>query len=492
MLRGWLKRVRTDESGGSETRNRAVTDGAGRTADAARDESGGAPGEPAPPETVRSGGLAPDVDADGEVERLREERDFWRGLFEQVVDSFPEPVFVVDADHDVAYFNDAAADAYGKDPSAVVGRDAYEVFQTEGADEILAQTVERTGETVREEEFRKVPTDDGHLWNRSMGVPLCDPEGESVGAFEMTPIVTDIVEQRNQMSAAQDALSEDVSSAVERASDSAARVSDAVHEAARLAEEQAENMDEVSGEVGSLSATVEEIAASADEINDRAEEAEDLAESTRESGERAVETMEDVAADGRAVAEQTRSLREQIDEIDAIVEVINDIADQTNILALNANIEAARAGEAGEGFAVVANEVKSLATEVQQESERIEEILGETRADANQTVESIETVTERVREGAEAVEAMVQNQSEIAERVRDTSAGMDDIAAATDDQAVRTEEVASMVDDASNRSETVREEIHAAADANDEQVKVVASIDDAIAELESRMDELRE
>ncbi|WP_396612765.1 methyl-accepting chemotaxis protein [Haloferax sp. S1W] len=421
-----------------------------------------------------------------ETERLEAERDFWKGLFEQVVEDLPEPTFVVDDEGRLTHINDLTFEKYGLDESDL-GKKGIDAFGTKGKDEILAEKIARTDQVIREAEFREVPTDDGTLWNRSMGFPLHAPNGDVVGAFELTPITTDIVEKNQQMSAAQEQLSEEVSGSIQDAMTSADDVSDSVTAAREIAAQQADAMEEVSGEVGSLSATVEEIAASADEINRQSTEAQHLAEESREDGEIAAEAMDRVAEGGEHVADRTHELAEHIEEIDDIIEVINDIADQTNILALNANIEAARAGDAGAGFAVVADEVKSLANEVQAESERIEEIISETREDATETVEGIESLTEDVRDSAERIDTLIENQDEIAATIREAATGMDDIANATDDQAVRTEEVASMVDNAAQKATEVQAETAKAVSANDTQIEVVADISESVRQLEARM-----
>ncbi|MFC7137597.1 PAS domain-containing protein [Halobaculum litoreum] len=159
-------------------------------------------------------GTEPDEQKDRD--RLRRERDEWRNLFTQLVEEFPEPILAVDDERVLRHFNGAAEEQYGRSQAEAIGTTGYEFFGTEGKSEILAETVARTGEAVREEEYRKVPTPDGDMWVRAIAVPMETLDGEVIGSVEMTPVVTDLVRQRERMTAAQRTVSEEVRAALQR------------------------------------------------------------------------------------------------------------------------------------------------------------------------------------------------------------------------------------------------------------------------------------
>jgi methyl-accepting chemotaxis protein len=214
----------------------------------------------------------------------------------------------------------------------------------------------------------------------------------------------------------------------------------------------AHDTEEAAGQVSSVATAGEEMAATSSEIAQNCTAAAhnaDSATGTARSGaqvvERSVQVMEKIADRVKNSAETVESLGARSDQISAIIATIEDIADQTNLLALNAAIEAARAGEQGRGFAVVADEVRALAertTKATREiGEMIKAIQQETRAAVTAMEEGVRQVEDGTAEAARSGEAL----QEILSQIETVTMQVNQMATAAEQQTATTSEISSNI-----------------------------------------------
>ena len=188
----------------------------------------------------------------------------------------------------------------------------------------------------------------------------------------------------------------------------------------------------------------------------------------QEGGEVVTQTIDDMNRISDAVASSAAAiteLGERSKQIGEIVKVINDIADQTNLLALNAAIEAARAGEHGRGFAVVADEVRKLADRTTRATEEIAESIKAIQSETDRAVNRMHTGTEQVSRGAEQAGKAGTSLNRIvasADAVREV---IQTIAGAMQQQAASSEELSRNIATISSAGEQATQGTHQAAEA---------------------------
>jgi len=210
----------------------------------------------------------------------------------------------------------------------------------------------------------------------------------------------------------------------------------------------------------SMAATVEEMTVSINHVADRAAEANRISGESGQlavSGEMAiaqtVTDIQDIATTVNLAADLIHGLEQHSQQISNVVAVIKEVADQTNLLALNAAIEAARAGEQGRGFAVVADEVRKLAERTSASTKEIATTIATMRSGASNAVVSMQGVVSKVALGVERAEAANVSIAQIGEGSRKAVGMAEEIAAAIREQGSATNNIASQVERIAQMSE---------------------------------------
>ena len=216
-----------------------------------------------------------------------------------------------------------------------------------------------------------------------------------------------------------------------------------------------------------MAASMEELSVSIDQVKEYADESRDLAERTGQSSiegrkiaQRAADEMAAIAEGARESSEAVAELGRMSNEITSIVSVIREIAEQTNLLALNAAIEAARAGEQGRGFAVVADEVRKLAERTASSTQQIGEMIGRIQGGTARAVETMEAGVERAGRGetlakqaGEAIAGIEASAQEVLRTVKEIHLALGEQSTAARDVAARVERIAQMTEANSEASQ---------------------------------------
>ncbi len=221
----------------------------------------------------------------------------------------------------------------------------------------------------------------------------------------------------------------------------AAQILAAVSEHTASANEQSAAINEVSATVSEAQASSQQAAAKAAEVADFATDAMRVGQDGAASVDAILSGMQEIRSQVESIAQNILSLSEQTQQIGDIITTVTDIADQSNILAINAAIEAAKAGEQGKGFAVVAGEVRNLAEQSKQATNKVRSILGEIQKATNTAV----LVTEQGTRGVESGVGLTQNAgrviTQLTATIKNAAQSSQQIAAASHQQSIAMDQI---------------------------------------------------
>ena len=243
------------------------------------------------------------------------------------------------------------------------------------------------------------------LLTRSITLPIAQAleAAEEVAEGNLTrPITVDGSDEAGRLLAAMAKMQHKLRDILQRIAGSATQLASAAEELNAVTDESARGLTQQNNEieqaataVNEMTSAVEEVARNAVSTSEASRNATTSAGDGRDLVQETVSAIERMSTDVQATASLIGDLANESRDIGKVLDVIRGLADQTNLLALNAAIEAARAGEAGRGFAVVADEVRALAHRTQQSTSEIERMIGSIQTGTEHAVDSMRNSTER-------------------------------------------------------------------------------------------------
>ena len=205
--------------------------------------------------------------------------------------------------------------------------------------------------------------------------------------------------------------------------------------------EQKRNTDSVAAAINELESSSNEVKNTTLFASEKSESSNELAKNSMHIAKHTEQSINQLAHDVRQAANQVSQLQAQTLEVGKVLEVISSIAEQTNLLALNAAIEAARAGEAGRGFAVVADEVRTLATRTHASTDEIRRTIDKLQSEAAQTVKTMGESCKEADERAQQVKNVAVALKDISMQMNEINQLNVQIAQATEQQSLAAEEI---------------------------------------------------
>jgi methyl-accepting chemotaxis protein len=272
----------------------------------------------------------------------------------------------------------------------------------------------------------------------------------------------------------------------------AAQVSSAADQLLHASEEVADRARQQSDAASSMAASVEEMAVSIDQVKENAGEAHGISMEAGSISEEGAAVIHNAATEMRKISDAVQSssvivedLGRQSDQITSIVNTIKEIADQTNLLALNAAIEAARAGEQGRGFAVVADEVRKLAERTSLSTTEIAGMVSKIQNGTRSAVSSMQAGVAQVSNGVELANQAGTSINRIRDGALRVTAVVNDISDSISEQSMASNEIARQLETIAQMSEESAVAVKHTADAARHLHSLSASLHTAVAQFKT-------
>lgn len=270
----------------------------------------------------------------------------------------------------------------------------------------------------------------------------------------------DGTDELSQTAKAFNCLLENVQNSLRVVLENAQNIAHAAQQVSSASQRSAMASGEQSDAAAAMAASIEEMTVSINHISDDMREALQRVNSAGDSADtgaqvisRSSAEMDSIAANVADTSTAINRLSSQSESIATILQVIKDVADQTNLLALNAAIEAARAGEQGRGFAVVADEVRKLAERTSQSTTQIAELIGSIQSSGRDAVSRMASVSRQVDIGKGLAYTAVDHMNEVRDGAKNIVVAINDISTSLNEQSSTAQGIAQQVEAVASHSE---------------------------------------
>jgi methyl-accepting chemotaxis protein len=385
---------------------------------------------------VRRGKLGRRLDANelpGEFSGLAVAVNTVGDAFSSVIDEFP-PIMACTTNNQIIHLNRTAKAAMGGDFCGETC--SRHLNAPECGKESCIGNLAMTRRTASTQETM-VTLNGKKLDVAVTAMPIIDEKNTVVGYYEF---LRDISEAKNRERAIQGVTDQasEISSRMAAASEELSSQVDQVSNGAML---QRERMESTASAMNEMNSTVLEVARNASQASEQSDSARTQAESGAGLVGQVVQAINNVNNVALSLQDNMRELGSKAESIGGVMNVISDIADQTNLLALNAAIEAARAGEAGRGFAVVADEVRKLAEKTMSATQEVGGNIAAIQQSTTASIDKVEMAVKNISEATSLANSSGAALKEIVGVVASTSSVVSSIATAAEQQSATSEEI---------------------------------------------------
>ncbi|MDR1856974.1 MAG: methyl-accepting chemotaxis protein [Desulfovibrio sp.] len=354
--------------------------------------------------------------------------------FRTIVDNIPSPVMMMDGDRKVRYLNRVGQQHFGSEYDGKVCGQLFTRDDDGTPGDALAAAFQSkktaTAETVAHPRS-------GDMDIRYTAIPMMDANG---GILSVLQLLTDQTAIKGQQRMMQE-VAKDAGEISDRVAAASEELAAQVEQISKGAEVQRSRVEGTASAMTQMNTTVLEVAGNASMASKQSELSREKATEGAQLVNQVVDAINDVNQVSLALQGNMEELGKQAEAIGGVMGVISDIADQTNLLALNAAIEAARAGEAGRGFAVVADEVRKLAEKTMSATQEVGSNIRAIQQAARANVDAMGNAVKSVTDATELANRSGEALNEIVEMASANSSVVTSIATAAEEQSATSEEI---------------------------------------------------
>ncbi|WP_321403671.1 methyl-accepting chemotaxis protein [Maridesulfovibrio sp.] len=318
------------------------------------------------------------------------------------------------------------------------------------------------------------------------GEPFYDLDGDLCGALTIYFDLTEVKQHQREIQENSERVAKVAAELVDitgQVNSAAGLIASQIKDAAKGAAHQSDRITETASAMEEMNSTTLEVARNAVDAAGNATDAAENAGEGQNEVRNLIDSIETMNGHANNLGMFMSDLGKQTNSVGSVITVIQDIADQTNLLALNAAIEAARAGEAGRGFAVVADEVRKLAEKTMTATDEVSSAISAIQNGAQRSIEGVRLASQAVEQSTEIARSSGQTLERIVEIVSGTSDQVQSIAAAAEQQSATSEEINRAVDDINSIAARTAEGMHAANKASSELVRMSDELNTLIKQL---------
>lgn len=364
---------------------------------------------------------------------------------EGVLHGFTQPCSIIGTDQTVLWTNQRMLDLLGKQgvPEEYIGQKAGVFYHGDPNRESPSCVALRENRVLHKEVKHLLHGGEERIIDVT-ATPFQDADGNMLGALAVWYDLTEIRRQQQIIEVQSTKIArtaEDAQEIAQSLAKASALLKGQVDETEKGSQMQLQRTTETSTAMEQMNATVMNVAQNATEAATKADTTRQMAEAGAEIVDKVVETIKLLEEHSNSLRQSNDQLSQQAEDIGSIMQVIEDIADQTNLLALNAAIEAARAGEAGRGFAVVADEVRKLAEKTMAATKQVGQAIVSIQRDSRRNSEATHRAVESVHESTELVQQSREALTGIVSMVEQTATQIQSIATAAEQQSASSQEI---------------------------------------------------